>query len=704
MHSDNSRYLAIIGLTGLLLACDTTLPIMHGDDQRITRADSEPYNWLSHGRTYDEQRFSPLSGITDANIDRLGLAWYTELNSNRGIEATPIIVDGSMYVTGAWSIVHAIDARNGNLLWSFDPEVPREWSKYACCDAVNRGVAVWQGRVYVGTLDGRLIAIDAVTGEQLWATQTTDKTFPYTITGAPRFIKGNVVIGNGGADYGVRGYVSGYEAKTGQRKWRFFTVPGDPAKGFAEEGESVMQMAAETWSGEWWRTGGGGTVWNAMAFDPELNLLYIGVGNGTPWSHKQRSPDGGDNLFLSSIVAINPDNGEYAWHYQTTPGESWNFSATESIILADLTINGQPRKTLIQAPKNGFFYVLDRRNGELISAKPYVTVNWASHIDPESGRPVEHPFARYGEEGRVIVPGASGGHSWHPMSYSPLTSLAYIPTHDVPNTYRLNADYEYRPGLQNTGIVEGVTSYDALNPSGGKAKIRFGTYLTAWDPVTQQAAWKQSLPDLGGGTLATAGNLVFQGTGAGQFVAYRADDGEPLWSYDAGTSIMPGPVSYAIDGEQYIAVMLGRGGGSGLVGGMLGRRWQGVENVNRVVAFKLDARATLPQPARIKRLPEPPGIVAAAEIVQHGKTLYHQHCYVCHGLGAEGGGVLPDLRYASAAVHAAWFDIVIDGLLAERGMRSWADVLDTGDAAAIQAYVATEARVLLKRIKRKQKN
>ena len=260
MHSDNSRYLAIIGLTGLLLACDTTLPIMHGDDQRITRADSEPYNWLSHGRTYDEQRFSPLSGITDANIDRLGLAWYTELNSNRGIEATPIIVDGSMYVTGAWSIVHAIDARNGNLLWSFDPEVPREWSKYACCDAVNRGVAVWQGRVYVGTLDGRLIAIDAVTGEQLWATQTTDKTFPYTITGAPRFIKGNVVIGNGGADYGVRGYVSGYEAKTGQRKWRFFTVPGDPAKGFAEEGESVMQMAAETWSGEWWRTGGGGTV------------------------------------------------------------------------------------------------------------------------------------------------------------------------------------------------------------------------------------------------------------------------------------------------------------------------------------------------------------------------------------------------------------------------------------------------------------
>lgn len=704
MPTDDLRYLALLCLSLSLLSCDTTPPVADVDGQRIAGANTEPHNWLSHGRTYDEQRFSPLTGITDANVDRLGLAWYTELNSDRGIEATPIVVDGRMFVTGAWSVVHAIDAGTGDLLWTFDPEVPRNWAKYACCDVVNRGVAVWKGRVYVGTLDGRLVAIDAANGERLWAMQTTDKSFPYTITGAPRIVTGKVVIGNSGADYGVRGYVSGYEAEWGRRKWRFHTVPGNPDDGFEGEDESAMQMAAETWSGEWWQNGGGGTAWNAMAFDPELRLLYIGVGNGTPWSRTQRSPEGGDNLFLSSIVAVDPDNGDYVWHYQTTPGESWNFSATESIILADLEINGQQRKTLIQAPKNGFFYVLDRTNGELISAEPYVTVNWASHIDPETARPVEYSHARYGEEGRVILPGAAGGHSWHPMSFSPLTGLAYIPAHDVPNTYRLNADYEYRPGYQNTGIVEGITNYDALNPSGQQQKIRFGTYLIAWDPVTQKAAWKKPLSDLGGGTLATAGNLVFQGTGTGTFFAYKADDGEMLWSYDSGTSIMPGPVSYAIDGEQYIAVMNGRGGGNGLVGGPLGRRWQGIQNVNRVIAFKLDAGATMPAPSRIERLPEPPVINADAAVIQRGKTLYHEYCYLCHGLGVEGGGVLPDLRYSSAATHDAWIDIVIDGMLAERGMRSWADVLETNDAAAIQAYVAAQAQALLEKIQRKKAN
>ena len=702
MNPRYSRPIVMLCLTLSLLSCDTTGQFADVDERRIAEADNEPYNWLRHGRTYDEQRFSPLTGIDDGNIDRLGLAWHTELKSDRGIEATPIVVDGRMYVTGAWSIVYAIDARNGKLLWTYDPEVPRAWSKYACCDVVNRGVAVYEGHVYVGTLDGRLVSIDAASGERLWDVQTTDRTMPYTITGAPRVVNGKIIIGNSGADYGVRGYVSGYDAATGRLTWRFHTVPGNPADGFDDE--PAMRMAAETWSGEWWRTGGGGTVWNAMAFDPELNLLYIGVGNGTPWSHRQRSPQGGDNLFLSSIVALDPDTGQYAWHYQTTPGESWNFSATESIILADLDFAGTTRKTLIQAPKNGFFYVLDRTNGELISAEPYVTVNWASHIDPDTGRPVEYPFARYGTEGRVIVPGASGGHSWHPMSFSPATGFAYIPSQDVPNTYRLNADYEYRPGYQNTGIVEGITDYAALNPSGEKPKIRFGTYLIAWDPVTQRAAWKKQLRDLGGGTLATAGNLVFQGTGAGTFVAYRADDGEPLWSYETGTSIMPGPVSYAIDGEQYIAVMIGRGGGSGLVGGMLGRRWQTVKNVNRVIAFKLDGRATMPAPPRIERQPEPPEIIADDMTVSRGKTLYHEHCYVCHGLDAQGGGVLPDLRYASAAVHASWFNIVLGGALSERGMRSWADVLTYEDAAAIQGYIAAEARTLRGRLERKKQN
>ena len=687
--------LQLILITLSLAACGGPPEVANVDDARLARAgalaNAEAGNWLTHGRTYDEQRYSPLTDINDGNVDELGLAWYAELNTNRGIEATPIVVDGIMFVTGGWSIVHALDARTGARLWTYDPEVPRDWAKYACCDVVNRGVAVWKGTVYVGTLDGRIVAIDAQTGERLWAMQTTDKNYPYTITGAPRIVDGKVVIGNSGADYGVRGYVSGYEAEWGRRKWRFHTVPGDPALGFDSEDERQMERAAETWSGEWWQAGGGGTAWNAMAFDPELGLLYIGTGNGTPWSRRQRSPDGGDNLFLSSIIALHADDGSYVWHYQTTPGESWNYSAVESIILADLEIDGEPRKVLMQAPKNGFFYVLDRVTGELLSAAAYASVNWASHVDLETGRPVEFPNARYGAEGRVILPGAAGGHSWYPMSFSPATGLAYIPAHDVPNTYQLNEAYDYEPGFQNTGITEGITSFDALNPNGEQQKLRFGVYLIGWDPIKQKAAWKQSLSDLGGGTLATAGNLVFQGMGSGTFNAYKADDGEKLWSFDAGTSIMPGPVSYAVDGEQYIAVMVGRGGGSGLVGGPTGRQWQGVENVNRVLAFKLNANGTLPAPARIRRELNPPESTADARTIARGKHLYDSYCFLCHGLGVESGGVLPDLRYASPAVHEQWTDIVIGGLLAGEGMRSWADVMNDEDALAIQAYVIAAA-------------
>jgi quinohemoprotein ethanol dehydrogenase len=689
-----AQYLCCFSLAVLLSACENPPAVANVDDARLAAANTDTENWLSHGRTYSEQRYSPLANINNDNIDQLGLAWYAELNTNRGIEATPIVVDGVMFVTGGWSIVHAFDARTGEKLWTYDPEVPRDWAKYACCDVVNRGVAVWKGSVYVGTLDGRLLAIDATTGKRQWAMQTTDKNHPYTITGAPRIVNGRVVIGNSGADYGVRGYVSGYDAEWGRRKWRFHTVPGNPADGFESEDERSMAQAAETWTGEWWKTGGGGTAWNAMAFDPDLNLLYIGTGNGTPWSRHQRSPDGGDNLFLSSIVALNADDGSYVWHYQTTPGDSWNYSAVESIVLADLEINGVERKVLLQAPKNGFFYVLDRTNGELISAEPYVKVNWASHVDLATGRPVEYPNAHYGPEGRVILPGASGGHSWYPMSFSPKTGLAYIPTHDVPNTYRLNAAYQYEPGFQNTGIEEGNTSFDALNPNNEKQKLRFGVYLLAWDPIQQKAAWKQSLSDLGGGTLATAGNLVFQGMGSGSFNAYKADDGEHLWAFDAGTSIMPGPVSYAIDGEQYITVMVGRGGGSGLVGGPTGRKWQGVENVNRILTFKLGASGVLPAPARSVREINPPALVANAQTIAHGKKLYDSYCYVCHGLGAESGGVLPDLRYASPAVHDAWTDIVIGGQLSGQGMRSWADIMNNDDARAIQSYVISESNMM----------
>ena len=527
------------------------------DMQRIINADREPQNWLAHGRTYDEQRFSPLTTINADNVSELGLAWYLDLGTDRGQEATPIVVDGVIYVSGAWNIVYAIDARSGELLWQHNPETSRVWvAEYAVHDAVSRGLAVWDGKVIAATLDGRLFALDARNGELLWSVLTIDRSKPYSITGAPRIVKGRVIIGNSGADYGVRGYVSAYDASNGELDWRFYTVPGDPSQ---PQESAALERAVKTWTGEeWYKTGGGGTVWNSMAFDPELNLLYFGVGNGTPWSRELRSPGGGDNLFLSSILAVNPDNGEYVWHYQTTPGESWNFSAVESIILADIEVEGQPRKVLIQAPKNGFFYVLDRATGELLSAQQYIEQNWASHIDMATGRPVEYPFARYKNQGRLIVPGPSGGHSWYPMSYSPHTQLAYIPALSVPGYYNHDEAYTYKPGFQNKGIEEGVTDYRALNPQGNRQILRFGTRLLAWDPKTQTERWRVEHADLPGGTLVTIGNLVFQGLGSGEFVAFAADTGMKLWNFEVGTTIMAGPVTYAVDGEQYVAVMAGR--------------------------------------------------------------------------------------------------------------------------------------------------
>ena len=684
-------------LVSLLTACapgEQPAGVAAVDGLRIQDSVAEAGNWLSHGRTYTERRFSPLSAVNDQTVGELGLAWYLDLGTDRGLEATPIVVDGVMYVSGAWNLIHAIDAASGKLLWRYDPQVSREWvAAHACCDAVSRGVAVWQGKVLAATLDGRLLALDAQTGELLWSVLTIDTDQPYTITGAPRVVKGKVIIGNSGADYGVRGYVSAFNADTGALVWRFYTVPGDPAR---PQESAALQMALETWSGDQWhKTGGGGTVWNSMAFDPELDLLYFGVGNGTPWSRELRSPGGGDNLFLSSVVDVKPDTGEYVWHYQTTPGESWNYSAVESMVLTELKVDGETRQVLIQAPKNGFFYVLDRTSGELISAEKYIPLNWASHVDLSTGRPVEYPFAHYQDQGRLIIPGPSGGHSWHPMAFSPATGLAYIPALNVPGYYNHDGGYTYKPGFQNTGIEEGVSDFRALNPKGEREKIRFGVQLVAWDPQTQSERWRVEHEDLGGGTLATAGNLVFQGLGTGEFVAYAADTGDKLWRFESGTSVMAGPVSFAVEGEQYVAVLAGRGGGAGLVGGPMARAWQGIVNENRVLAFKLGGNARLPAPRKLERRvtlnAELRALAADKARVAQGKKSYEQYCYMCHGLDTMAGGVIPDLRYASAQTFAEWDGIVIGGSRAGQGMRSFAEVLSADDAQAIRAYVVSRA-------------
>jgi len=653
------------------------------DDPRLRAAGREPQNWLTHGGTYAEQRFSPLRQITRDNVGQLGLAWSFDTRSDRGVEATPLVVDGVIYTTGSWSIVFAIDARSGKQLWTYDPKVPRETGAKACCDAVNRGVALFKGRVYVGTLDGRLLALDARDGTPVWEVLTVDPTKPYTITGAPRIVEGKVIIGNGGAELGVRGYVSAYDAETGRLVWRFYTVPGDPSQPFESP---ALERAAKTWKGgEWWKVGGGGTVWDSMAYDPELRLLYIGTGNGSPWSRLVRSPDGGDNLYLSSILALHPDTGTLIWHYQETPAEMWDYTATQHIILAELPIDGKPRKVLLHAPKNGFFYVIDRATGKLLSAEKFTEVNWAERIDRKTGRPVENKKLDYRTTPQLVKPAPIGAHNWHPMSFHPQTGLVYIPAQDVPAPFLVDKEWEYRPGEWNTGVD--ITLYKEF-----PREIAAGSLL-AWDPVRQKEAWRVTHKGpWNGGTLATAGNLVFQGTADGRFVAYDATSGSKLWEAAAGTGIVAGPITYTVDGEQYVSVMAGWGGVFALYGGDAAAA-AGVRSGGRLLTYKLGGTATLPEPvatpARARAFTGKPD--AAPEVIAAGERLFAQNCLVCHGSGAVGGGVLPDLRHISPDVKAGFHAIVLDGALRSRGMPGFGHRLGRADADAILAFLHQRA-------------
>jgi len=678
---NRKAFFAILTTAAILIAphCGAAQPPARVDARRITASQTDGANWLSHGRTYAEQRYSPLTKINDGNVNRLGLAWSIDLDNDRGLEATPIVVDGVMYSTLAWSRVFAVDAASGKKLWEFDPGVAKAKGRHACCDVVNRGVAVWKGKVFVGTLDGRLIALDSVTGKQIWSAQTTDNVQPYTITGAPRVVHGKVIIGNGGAELGVRGYFSAYDADSGKMAWRFYVVPGDPAK---PQESPELARALPTWTGEWWKYGGGGTAWNSMAYDPKLNLLYVGTGNGSPWNRQIRSPGGGDNLYLSSIVAVNADTGHMVWHYQTTPGDSWDFTATQDIILADMEIDGKARKVLMQAPKNGFFYVLDRATGELLSAEKFGKVTWAERVDLKTGRPVENPTARYEKEPSVQWPGPFGAHNWQPMSFSPKTGLVYIPYQELPFVYSNSAkDFKFRPGAWNLGAgEENFTAFPREVASGA---------LVAWDPVKQKAAWKAPYAfHWNGGTMATAGNLVFQGTADGRFVAYSADAGRKLWEFAAQTGVMAGPVTYTAGGEQYVAVMAGWGGAAGLIGGEATLA-PGVGNVSRLLVFKLDGKSALP-PLPVKqitytRVPQP--VTASAEVIAHGSKIFHTTCSMCHGVGAVSGGMIPDLRYSTDATRNAMEDIVMKGALHARGMASFGDVVTADDLAAVKAYI-----------------
>ncbi len=673
MASPKWILLAVIGAAALGGCQQKAKAPAQVDMQRLLNADQEPGQWLSYDRTFDAQHYSPLDRINENNVGELGLAWYIDLPTNQNIETTPLMIDGVLYVTLPWSKVMAVDARTGEQLWLHDPKVAGAWNINLCCGVDNRGAAAWKGRILFGTLDGRLIALDAKTGDEVWSTKVTPDERRYSITGAPRVANGMVFIGSAGGEFDVRGHIDAYDAETGKRLWRFWTVPGDPAQGFEND---TMEMAATTWKTPgWWIGGGGGTVWDAITYDPVNDLVMFGTGNGTPGDAMRRDAGGGDNLFMTSIVALHARDGSYGWHYQPTPWETWDYDTGQQLTLMELPINGGKRRVVAQASKNGFFYLLDPANGKLLAAKPYTDVNWAKGVDLETGRPVEVPEARPNVTGKVfnLAPGPAGGHAWQSMSYSPKTGLVYIPatTH-----------------WQLTGPLEARQKYLADNPN---TPTGFTGRLMAWDPVQQREVWRSEefINPSGGvqvtaGALATGGNLVFHGNlPKREFAAYRATDGERLWSFDTKTAVLASPISYELDGRQYVAIAVG----GPVPGGYY------APNGARLLVFGLGGTTVLPElPPFTQRPIAPPPQFADAATIQRGAAVFEEQCQTCHGRNGAARSTFPDLRRSPALENQQLMDtIVLDGVLAERGMASFREYLKEGDTVALRAYLISVA-------------
>lgn len=647
------------------------------DAKRIEAAAAE--EWLTYGRTYDEQRFSPLDQVNKETVSRLGVAWSADFDTDRGQEATPLIADGVLYTTTTWSKVFAFDAKTGKALWSYDPEVPGEKGFDACCDVVNRGVALWKGRVYVGALDGRLIALDAKTGKVVWSVQTTDPKQPYTITGAPRAVKGKILVGNGGAEYPVRGYLSAYDAETGKLDWRFHMTPNPTgAPDGAASDKAMKDFAYSTWSDGAWKQGGGGaTPWDAITYDSKSDLIFVGTGNAGPWNGKIRTGGKGDNLFAASIVAIRPDTGEYVWHYQTTPRDDWDFDAVQHLMVADLPIAGKTQRVVMQANKNGFFYVLDAISGKLVSADKFVPVDWATHVDLKTGRPVEAPGARYPDGSvQTQTPGALGGHNWQPMAFNPKEGLVFIPAQTLYMSYADPKEFSFIPGAWNLGLGPAALSPTAVTPT------PIGE-LVAWDPVAKKARWKAAFAEpWRSGVLATAGSLVFHAAGH-DFMAFDAANGKALWKYDVGAGAIAASSTYAIDGEQYVALMVGFGGAGGMGGAEPRRK-------GRLLVFKLDGKA-VPKPFPVPVAQLPLDLKAATPSkgnVAKGEGLSAQFCVTCHNAG----GYLPVLARSPVILDPVGFKaIVLDGAKKPHGMAPFRRFFDEASAEDLRAYLLAEA-------------
>jgi quinohemoprotein ethanol dehydrogenase len=681
------------------------------DKSRRVNSIKESIDWITSGGDQAGTYYSPLAIINDRSVNELGFAWDYALGTSRGLEATPIVVDGMMFASGNFGRVYALNAVTGNEKWTYYPDIDGQWARYACCDAVNRGLVVWKGRVYVGALDGWLHAIDAKTGKRIWKVDTLiarDQHQPYTLPGAPLIAGNLIVIGNAGGDFkGVRGYISAYDLESGTLKWRFFTVPRDPKLG--PQDQPHLKSAVMTWDPKQrWEFGGGAAVWDGMSYDPDLHLIYIGTGNASPYSTREEGQHRGDDLYSASIVAIHAETGQMAWYYQTVPGDEWDFDSTQKMILADVPVGDVIRRVLFQAAKNGYFYVLDRVTGELVSAEKFAFVNWTIGLDPKTGRPTISPDAEYLKGPKLIAPSMAGAHSWQPMSYDKDTGLVYIPTIEAAMVY---IDTDRRP----SGLIEGSFTVAGIFPEGYDPKgmsSLFGPLpalkdlakanpavaansrgvLRAWDPIRKRIAWEHALQTAwNGGVLSTAGNLVIQGDATGVLTAYTADSGQVLKRIETGTSIMAAPMTYEIAGRQYLAVMAGYGGATGLSYAYPSNTAAyKYGNAGRIIVLTLGGK-DVPRPTEFadRTLTQIPQSEGTAQGIAHGEILYNRFCARCHIFGR---GVLPDLRRLSVATHQLFYEIVLHGLYQSNGMARWDDVLSRSDAEDIHAYLVNQTR------------
>lgn len=706
MNKPNRRNVGIIALAiaaplalgGAFLANAQSGPNALGaaavDHARQLAADKEPGTWMSSGRTYDEQRYSPLTQINKDNVSKLGLTWYGDVDTERGQESTPVVVDGMLYITTAWSMVKAYNAKTGEKVWEYDPKVDRSVGQVACCDVVNRGVLAWKGKIYVGALDGRLIALDGKTGKVVWSEQTTDPTQPYTITQVPRIAKGMVVIGNAGAEYTCRGYVSAYDAETGKLKWRFYTVPDAPGKPTTPE----LEKARKTWNGEFWKFGGGATAWDSILYDPKTNLVYFGTGNGLSWAPEIRSPGGGDNLFTASVIAVNADTGKYVWHHQLVPNDAWDYDVTNPLMTADLKIGGKMRHVLMQAPKTGFYYIWDAKTGKLLSAEQFAPANWATKIDLKTGRPVESGAARYGvNKAAIVYPAPLGAHNWHPMSYSPRTGLVYIPITENNTGFQQIAPEKFKMNARtyNTGTISASPEITKLYAQpGAPPRGNVKAYLQAWDPVAGKEVWRVPQKDFGAsGTMVTATDIVFSGNWSGEFGAYDARTGAKLWSAPTQANVVAAPSTYMIDGEQYVAILVGA---RGLPKGQIRTNPLSANN-SRLLVFKLGGTAQLPTtaskgPPTVTATLNPPLFTGTNEQVIDGQGAYARVCAGCHGPNATADKSITDLRYSTLLRGLPeWNNVVLEGTKASSGMASFRGIITREDSENIFHYVISQA-------------